>query len=161
MSSLPTITNQAQMLQYLQIWRQQLNPVVSSPPKLRSPFNFRASSPVGTVGIQLQWEPVPGADGYIIEFSSTGDFSGANTLVAIHSGTQTSYFDNIGTASVKRWYRIQTTSGTASQPQSVEGNTSAPINATTGSGSTTYDGTSGTTGGDGWNKPLKSGRSVF
>lgn len=147
----------SQILQNLQIWRQQLNPIVATPAKLRSPFNLVASSPTGTTGILLQWNSVRGADGYVIEYSTNGDFGAGNVLAKITNGAQTAYFDDLNASGVKRWYRITTTSGTVSAPQSVLGNTSAPVSATSGSGTTSYDNTSGTSGNDGWNRPINTG----
>jgi len=135
-TNLPTITNPGQMMQLLKIWQQRLNPVVARPQPVRPPFNLSANSPANTTGILLTWEPVRGADGYIIYASNNGDFSGASVLATIASPAGTSFFDKYATGT--RFYRIASTSGTVSQPQSVISNPSVPIRATAGGG-TVYD----------------------
>jgi fibronectin type 3 domain-containing protein len=73
------------------------------------------------VGIVLTWDLVNGADGYVIQASPNGDFSGAVTLAQITNGAQTSYFDNTPASGTKKYYKIAATAGTLSLPQSVTG----------------------------------------
>lgn len=161
MSTLPTITSYADMLQKLEAWRQVLTPSASSTPITpRSPFNFSAQGGVaGTTGILLTWERVPHADGYEIQSSPNGDFSSVGVSVAIDNGSQTSYFDSLGVASTQRYYRIRATNGTIAQPHTVKGTLTAPINATSGSGVTSYDNVSNGSGHGAWNPPGGSGGS--
>lgn len=154
-NSLPTITNLSNAVQYLKIWQQQLNPVVSSPKPPRSPFNLVTKSVAGTTGIALSWETVRGADGYVIYYSDTGDFSANNVLTKITNPAQKGFFDDLNASGKTRYYKIASTAGTQNAPQSVLGNTSAPISATTGVTATSSDTTSHTTGGGGWNRPIR------
>lgn len=155
-NTLPAIESNDQIISTLRLWRQQLNPVVNQPSRRRTPFNFRASSVAGALGILLSWENVRGADGYTIYYSANGDFSARSVLITLKDSAQISYFDNIGTSGVKRYYRIASTAGTVNQPQSVIGIQSATISQTTGSGTTSYDNTSHTSGSGGWNRPVGS-----
>lgn len=159
-NSLPAITSMEQLLPALQIWRQTIQPAISTPSPPRSPFNFRATSGSGSVGIVLNWDLVSGADGYIIQTSPNGDFSNATTLAQISNGAQTSFFDNTPATGTKKYYKIASTAGTISQPQSVTGIYSAPISITSGSGGTSFDNTSGSSGTDGWNQGPR-GRQDF
>jgi len=153
MTTLPTITGPGNLYSNLKLWQQTINPVVNAPRPPRSPFNFSAKSVAATTGILLSWELVKGADGYKIYFSDNGDFSShSQLLIQITNVAQTNYFDNIGVTGQKRWYRISATTGTANAPQSVEGTQSAPISNSTGSGTTSQDNTSHTSGSGGWNK---------
>jgi hypothetical protein len=152
-SGLPTITDNASIIPYLKLWQTKLNQVVKQPNVPRSPFNFQAAG--GAAGSQstvLNWEPVPGADGYEIQSASDGNFTLSLNLIPITSGVQTSYFDSVGATSTARYYRIRATAGTSNQPQVTKGTWSAPIIGTTGGG-TTYDNVSSTSGNGGWNPP--------
>jgi hypothetical protein len=160
--SLPTINSLESLLPMLKIWQQTINPAISVPPIPRSPFNFRAmGGATGTIGIALSWEQVAGADGYQIQSSPTGDFSTAPIVATLSSISATSFFDNTIVTGVKRWYRIRSTSGTIANPQSVQGTWTAPIYATSGSGTTTYDTVSSSTGinngNRGWNNNVNPG----
>lgn len=155
MPALPTIHSANEAPRKLKIWQQQLNPVVNQPKPAATPFNFQAAGGAsGVLGISLSWNRVPGADGYQIQMSPTGDFSSAAIIATLTSPVATSYFDNTVQSSVTRYYRIRSTSGTTNQPQSVQGIWSAPISQTSGSATTSYDTVSGSSGNAGWNRPL-------
>lgn len=61
--------------------------------------------------------------------------------------------EQVSTAGKKRWYRIASTSGTVSQPQSVVRNFSTAVSQTSGSGTTPNDQTTGKTGAGGYSRP--------
>ena len=156
--SLPTITSLEQMLPALKIWQQKLNSVLNSPVAPHAPFNFAASGgATGATGITLSWAIVKGADGYELQFSTNGNFSTAAIIGILGRIDATSFFDSTTVTSVKRYYRVRATAGTKNQPHSVKGAWSAPISVTSGSGATTYDSTSHTSGRTGWNRPINSG----
>lgn len=157
--SLPTINTLDRAVSQLKVWQQSLNPVLATPKAARTPFNFQAAGgATGVLGITLSWEAVPGADGYEVQMSPTGDFSTAVTIVNLTSAAATSFYDNTATSAVKRYYRIRSTSGTTSQPHSVPGIWSAPISQTSGSGNTTHDTVSFSSGNQGWNGPRGGSR---
>jgi hypothetical protein len=138
MRNLPNINTLEEAIPTLKVWQQTLNQVVSSPPPPRTPFNFQAQEgATGVTGIALSWELVRGADGYEIQMSTTGDFSTASIIATLTSAVANTYFDNTISTSVKRYYRIRATAGTANSPHSVKGIWSAPISQTSGSGTTT------------------------
>lgn len=165
--SVPAITSLNDIVSKLNLWRQQINPLVSQPILPRSPFNFQAQGGIaGTTGILLGWDQVPHADGYEIQSSPTGDFSTVGVSVVIDNGAQTSYFDSLGVASTKRYYKIRATGGTVAQPHTIKGTLTAAISATSGSGTTSYDNTSHQSGGGAWNPPggsggVRGGRQTF
>lgn len=148
MSSLPVISSLEQLLPALKIWQQAINPVINTPVAPRAPFNFHAvGGAAGATGITLNWESVKGADGYEIQSSTTGDFSTAPIIATLTNLASTSFFDSTAITSVKKWYRIRSTTGTTNSPHSIKGIWSSPIFNTSGSGTTSYD---QTTGGGGW-----------
>jgi hypothetical protein len=144
MAQLPTINSLEQLLPNLKLWQQTINPTLNLPTVPRSPFNFRASGgAVGSTGVALSWEVVKGADGYEIQSSTNGDFSTAPVIATLTTNLAMSWFDSTVITSVKRWYRIRSTNGTTRAPHYLKGIWSAPIIATSGSNTTTYDQTSG------------------
>lgn len=152
-NSLPSINSLEHAIPTLKIWQQRLNTLTRAPVPLRTPFNFRAAGgTTGATGITLSWEVVKGSDGYEVQSSPTGDFSNAPIIATLTSQVATSFFDSTGATAVKRYYRIRTTTGTNSAPRTVKSQWTAPINATSGSGVTTYDSTSATSGVGGWNR---------
>jgi hypothetical protein len=158
MNTLPQINSLEELLPALKIWQQTLNPVISTPPIPRSPFNFHATGgAAGAIGITLNWEQVSGADGYQIQSSTTGDFSTAPIVATLSSISATSFFDNTVVTGVKKYYRIRSTSGTLSNPQSVQGVWTSPISASSGSGTTVYDQVSNSSGTNGWNNNVNAG----
>lgn len=154
MPSLPGINSLQELLPTLKIWQQRMNTVIDTPVAPRSPFNFQAvGGVVGATGITLSWEIVKGADGYEIQSSPTGDFSTAPIIAALTSPVATSWFDSTITTGVKRYYRIRSTVGTTNAPHTIKGQWTAPIFVTSGSGTTTYDQTSGgSSGTGGWSR---------
>lgn len=151
MTTLPTIGDMNSLVPVLKIWQKQLNPVVQKPPVLRSPFNFRG---VGSgTGNALSWEPVTNADGYEIQSSTNGDFFAAPILATLSNSVAVGYFDSLGAAGIKRYYRVRATGTVGGAQHAVKGTWTAPITSTSGSGSTTYDTTSGSSGHGGWNPP--------
>jgi hypothetical protein len=158
MSSLPIISSLEQLLPTLKIWQQTLNPLTNTPVPPRPPFNLRATGGAsGATGITLNWELVTGADGYEIQSSSTGDFSNASIIATLTNIASTSWFDSTTVTSVKKYYRIRATIGTTNAPHSIKGAWSASISNTSGSGTTTYDQTSGNTGTGGFTGGRDSG----
>jgi len=160
MPQLPVINSLEQLLPSLKVWQQALNPTLNLPVAPRTPFNLRATGgAAGATGITLNWDIVKGADGYEIQSSSNGDFSTAAIVATLTNGAATSWFDNTQVTSVKRWYRIRATNGTTQSPHYVKGPWSAPINNTSGSATTVYDQTSGTSGAsqNGWNRGSNPG----
>lgn len=155
MANLPTITSLANLGPMLKAWQQALNPVVNRPQPPRCPFNVRLSSPTGSTGVLIQWEQVPQADGYRVYYSDSGDFSGDSVLATLPSPLSTAYFDSVGVTGKNRFYRVASTAGTPSQPQSVEGVKSAPLQLASGSGQVVYDTTSDNTGSSGFNRPIR------
>ena len=150
---LPTIQNTAHIVLQLKQWQAKLNGVLRNPNPLRSPVNFRAASASSATNIALSWDAIPNADGYEIESSTNGDFSAFETgatPIVIGNGTQTTYSDAVGAASQSRWYRIRATSSVNSDRHASKGTWTAPIKATSGSGTTVYDQVSHAAG---WNVP--------
>src|SRR6266550_4875570 len=152
---LPTITSMEMAIPALKIWQQSLNSALNTPTPPRTPFNFTAAGgAAGATGITLNWEIVKDADGYEIQCSPTGDFSAAAIIATLTSIAATSYFDSTIVTTIKRYYRIRATAGSTNQPHVVKGIWSSPIAATSGSATTTYDQTSGTSGNTGYNRPI-------
>lgn len=151
MSSLPIISSLQELLPTLKIWQQTINPTINTPVPPRAPFNLHAiGGTAGATGITLNWEVVSGADGYEIQSSSTGDFSSAPIIATLTNVASTSWFDNTAVTNIKKWYRIRATIGTTNAPHAIKGAWSAPIFNTSGSGTTVYDQTTGTSGSGGW-----------
>jgi hypothetical protein len=158
MGSLPTITSLEQVLPTLKIWQQRINPVVNTPVPPHAPFNVSASGgAAGATGITVGWGIVKGSDGYEVQMSTNGNFESAVIIALLTNPAATSYFDSTTVTSVKRYYRVRATAGTANQPHSVKGIWSAAINATSGSGLVTHDQTTFTSGAGGWNRPSNPG----
>lgn len=153
MANLPTINSLEELLPALKVWQQKLRPVVGVPKAPRTPFNFRASSGASATGNALSWEFINGADGYVVYRSDNGNFSNPSIIARITDAKQLSYFDGLGASGITKYYRIAGTAGTDNQPQVIVGKQSATIKATSGSGTTTFDQTSGSSGNTGWNHP--------
>lgn len=133
-SSIPTITNAAQMEAMLAVWRHSLGRTLkqASPPP--PPLNFTATSVRG--GIQLNWgltNPISknnvlgagtsptGPDGYQILISQNGSFVDDVQVVQLSDLTQTQYFHPVGGSPTAFSFKIQSTSGTQASPQSRSG----------------------------------------
>jgi hypothetical protein len=147
-TTLPTITTAEHLVPTLKIWERKLNAGLSAQPAPRMVVNLRADGgAVGSTGITLTWESVPGADGYQLQSAGSypslfGDFSNAPIIATIAATGATSWVDHTGITTVTRFYRIRATAGTANQPQSVPGPWSAPVKQTSGANNIVYDKTS-------------------
>lgn len=104
-------------------WRQSLKQTVKNVSTPKVPWNFTVSSKQG--GNYLSWQIVVGADGYIVEISSTGDFSTGVDAKQLPGNENISYFDTVPTSGGAtpsiRYYRVRATAGTVNRPQSVQG----------------------------------------
>jgi len=129
-------------------WRQALQNSVKSVATPKIPWNFAVQNKQG--GNYLTWQSVSGADGYIVDVSTSGDFSSGTTSVTLQGNANTAYFDTVPTAQgatpALRYYRVRATAGTTNQPQSVQGVASGvvssqaiPPNDTTTASTTTLD----------------------
>lgn len=124
---LPTVAKQEDLVRYLKVWNNQLSPLVKRIPAAKIPWGFNVEGKRG--GIYLTWRPVSGADGYEIQRSDTYDMTlpESNSVFFLRAGVEnTAYFDAIsptsgGTGTVRKYYRIHSTSGDARRPQSVKG----------------------------------------
>lgn len=120
--SFPTISNHAQLLQYLQRWRSALRSSVKQPNPPSAPLNVTATAKYG--GILVSWAaPITGVDidGYELLRSTTADFSQNVVIIPLRHFTQTQYLDAIGTIATTIYYKVQATAGTASEPYSIKG----------------------------------------
>jgi hypothetical protein len=104
-------------------WRQGIQEGVVSVATPKIPWNFQVSSQQG--GNLLSWQAVDSADGYIVEISTTADFSTGTSIKQLPGNQNINYFDTVptanGVAPGQRWYRVCATAGTVNRPQSVEG----------------------------------------
>lgn len=116
----------------LEQWRQALNTVVKGVLAPRIPWNFQVTNKQG--GNYLTWQEVSGADGYVVEVSTNGDFSTGTTQVKLHGNANVAYFDSVptsgGVSPAIRYYRIWATAGTTTEPQSVNGLPTGVISST-------------------------------
>jgi len=82
--SLPTISNVYQIVPRLKLWQNKLNRLIAAPTRHRPTFNFRATGASSGAGVSLDWEPVRGADGYIVSYSDNhADFASAPAGVLV------------------------------------------------------------------------------
>lgn len=127
-NTIPIITNIPQLAQWQSALRQTLIAPVAPP----IPANFTVASKQG--GNYLQWAAVKGADGYVVEVSSNGDFSVLLTAHKLPGNDAVTHFDAVptssGAAPSARYYRVRGTSGTQKNPQSVVGRPTAVLTAT-------------------------------
>lgn len=126
--SLPTATPSVDVNQTLANWQVQLNQLVKNAAPQPTPQNFSITSARG--GLSLSWSPVSGADGYEILRSLNGSFTDDLQVIPVKNSSQSSYFDSLGGNSTTAHYRIRSTSGTASNPQSQRGPESGVVNHT-------------------------------
>lgn len=126
--SLPTATPSTDINQTLANWQTQLNPLVQNSSPQPTPQNFGITNSRG--GLTLAWSPVSGADGYEILRSLNGSFTDDLQIIPVKNSNQSSYFDSLGGNSQTAHYRIRTTSGTASNPQSQRGPESGVVKHT-------------------------------
>jgi len=113
-------------------WRQSLKQTVKTVATPKVPWNFAVANKQG--GNYLTWQLVEGADGYIVEISTTGDFSTGVDAKQLPGNENISYFDTVptsgGAAPPIRYYRVRATAGTVNQPQSVQGIATGVISST-------------------------------
>jgi len=126
--SLPTSTPTVDINQTLSNWQTQLRPLVQNVAPQATPQNFSVTNSRG--GVTLNWSPVAGADGYEILRSLNGSFSDDLQIISVNNPNQSSYFDSLGGNAQTASYRIRTTSGTGSNPQSARGPESGPVKHT-------------------------------
>lgn len=127
--ALPATQNFQQLLSVLKAQQNKIALLAKSPavPPIVNTFIATALSRA----IQLQWNVIntPGIDGFILLKSSSPAFNANVVTIPLRTPTQTSYIDPVG-ATQTFYYRIQVTSGTPSQPQSVVGPMSPIAGAT-------------------------------
>lgn len=113
-------------------WRQALNKRLKVPLTPKVPWNFKVSNKQG--GNYLTWDTVKGADGYIVSISLTGDFSTGVDEHKLPGNQAVSFFDSVptsgGAAPAARFYTVRATSGTVSNPQSVQGLSTGVVSST-------------------------------
>jgi hypothetical protein len=126
--SLPTSTPTTDVNQTLANWQTQLQPLVQNVAPQATPQNFGITNSRG--GLTLNWSPVAGADGYEILRSLNGSFTDDLQIIPVKNANQSSFFDSLGGNAQTAHYRIRTTSGTASNPQSQRGPESGPVRHT-------------------------------
>jgi hypothetical protein len=126
--SLPTSTPTTDINQTLANWQTQLQPLVQNVAPQATPQNFGVTNSRG--GLTLNWSPVAGADGYEILRSLNGSFTDDLQIIPVKNANQSSFFDSLGGNAQTAHYRIRTTSGTASNPQSQRGPESGPVRHT-------------------------------
>lgn len=130
--SLPTVNTQ-DIAGTLENWKNKLTPVVKNSLPAPTPYNFAVTSSRG--GLQLNWSPVQtpadtalgSPDGYEILKSPNGSFTDDLQIISIRGANQSSYFDSTNGNALTCHYRIRTTSGTASNPQSMRGPESGTV----------------------------------
>lgn len=126
--SLPTVTPNQNISEVLANWQTQLAPGISNAAPQATPLNFTVTNSRG--GFSLNWSPVQGGDGYEILKSQNGSFTDDLQVIPVKSANQSNFFDSTGGNALKASYRIRTTSGTASNPQSQRGPESGVISHT-------------------------------
>lgn len=113
-------------------WRQALNKRLKVPLAPKVPWQFKVSNKQG--GNYLTWDVVKGADGYIVSVSSNGDFSTGVDEHKLPGNQAVSFFDSVptsgGAAPAARFYTVRATSGTVSNPQSVQGIATGVVSST-------------------------------
>lgn len=129
MNNIPTLTNFSELQQYLATTRVGLGQVLRKPSPPNVVFNLAVSSQQG--GNYLTWSQTKGADGYIVEISTNGDFSDILTSTSLDGIDATAYFDAVptatGSAPPKRYYRVRATSGTQTSPRTIVGKASGAV----------------------------------
>jgi hypothetical protein len=123
--TIPVIASLPQLAQWQTGIRAGLKIVVAPP----VPANFTLVTKQG--GNYLQWAATKGADGYLVEVASAGDFSNIFTSHLLKGQQSVAYFDTAptatGTAPATRYYRVSGTGGTVTKPQSITGRPSAVL----------------------------------
>ena len=126
--SLPTVAPNQNINETLATWQSQLNPGVANAAPQATPSNFAVTN--GRGGLSLSWSPVAGADGYEILKSQNGSFADDLQVIPVNNASQSNFFDSMGGNAQSASYRIRTTSGTASNPQSQRGPESGVVSHT-------------------------------
>lgn len=126
--SLPTYIPSVDIDQTLANWQAQIQPLIQNVAPQATPQNFGVTNSRG--GLKLSWSPVKGADGYEILRSASGSFTDDLQVIPVKDANQSSFFDSTGGNAQTVHYRIQTTSGTAANPQSQRGPASGPVRHT-------------------------------
>lgn len=126
--SLPTITSGQPIEQLLTTWWAHLNPLVQNARPQPTPLNFSVTNARG--GLNLSWSPVTGGDGYEILKSISGSFTDDLQVVPVKNRNQAQFFDSTGGNALTVHYRLRTTSGTITNPQSQRGPESGVIRHT-------------------------------
>ncbi len=126
--SLPTVAPNQNLNETLANWQTQLAPLVQNVAPQATPQNFSVTNSRG--GMTISWSPVSGADGYEILKSASGSFTDDLQVIPVKNANQSSYFDSTGGNSQTAHYRIRSTSGTASNPQSQRGPESGVVKQT-------------------------------
>jgi hypothetical protein len=124
--SLPTV-NAHDIEASLQGWKNKLQRAVKNSLPAPPPYNFAVTSVRG--GLKLTWSPVQtpadtslgSPDGYEILKSPSGTFTDDIQVIPIKAAGVFSYLDSIDGSAKRVSYRIRTTAGTPSRPQSVRG----------------------------------------
>jgi len=112
--ALPTLANEKELVSYLQKIRTTVNKSVRQPQTPAAVLNFTITAVKG--GNQLTWSAVPSCDGYIVYKSPSGSFNDSEQIM-LRNSQQTSWLDSTDSTTVR--YKIASTAGTDSQPQSV------------------------------------------
>jgi hypothetical protein len=124
--SLPTV-NAHDIEASLQGWKNKLQRAVKNSLPAPPPYNFAVTSVRG--GLKLTWSPVQtpadtslgSPDGYEILKSPSGTFTDDIQVIPIKAAGVFSYLDSIDGSAKRVSYRIRTTAGTPSRPQSMRG----------------------------------------
>jgi hypothetical protein len=112
--ALPSLSNQSEIIPYLQKLRTTVNKSVRQPQVPAAVLNFTITK--SKTGFQLTWSAVPGCDGYVVYKSPSGSFNDAEQIM-LRNAQQTSWMDSSDSLTVR--YKIASTAGTDSQPQSI------------------------------------------
>lgn len=124
--SLPTV-NSGDTSATLQNWKAKLGRAVKNSLPAPAPYNFAVTSARG--GLKITWSPVQtpadtalgSPDGYELLRSANGTFTDDLQVIPIKDIGQSAYFDSTNGNSQTVSYRIRTTAGTSSNPQSMRG----------------------------------------
>ena len=125
--SLPTFVNQPQEV-VMASWQAQLTPLVSNVAPQATPLNFTVKNAPG--GNSLSWSPVHTGDGYEILASVNGSFTDDLQVIPIKDPSQNTFFHSTNGTAQTVSYRVRTTSGTTTNPQSQRGPETGPIRST-------------------------------